>query len=61
MKLMDPTTRIALKNVLLATDFSPVSETALLFAQSIARRYGSKIFVTHAISPGETRLVPPES
>ena len=61
MKLSEPTTKIALKNVLFSTDFSPVSETALLFAESIARRYGSKLTVAHAISPLETRMVPPEA
>ena len=58
MKLSEPTTKIALKNVLFTTDFSPVSETALLFAESIARRYGSKLTVAHVISPLETRMVP---
>jgi nucleotide-binding universal stress UspA family protein len=60
MKLSEPTTKITLKNVLFTTDFSPVSETALHFAESIARRYGSMLTVAHAISPLETRMVPPE-
>ncbi len=58
MKLSEPTTKIALKNVLFTTDFSPISETALLFAENIARRYGSKLTVAHVISPLETRMVP---
>lgn len=61
MKLSDPITKIALNNILFATDFSPVSETALLFAKSIARRYGSTLTVAHVISPLETRMVPPEA
>ena len=60
MKPITATTRIALKNVLFATDFSPVSEAALLYAESVARRYGSKLVVAHVISPMETRMVPPE-
>jgi len=60
MKLTGPMTRIALKNILFSTDFSPVSETALLYAESVARRYGSKLIVAHVISPLETRMVPPE-
>ncbi len=60
MKLSEPTAKIALKNVLFTTDFSPISETALLFAESVARRYGSKLTVAHVISPLETRMVPPE-
>jgi nucleotide-binding universal stress UspA family protein len=60
MRLSEPTTKIALKNVLFTTDFSHISETALLYAESIARRYGSKLTVAHAISPVDTRMVPPE-
>jgi len=60
MKTITATTRIALKNVLFATDFSPVSEAAFLYAESVARRYGSKLIVGHVISPMETRMVPPE-
>ena len=60
MKVAGATTRIAIQNVLFATDFSPVSETALHFAESVARRYGAKLIVAHVISPMETRMVPPE-
>jgi nucleotide-binding universal stress UspA family protein len=60
MKVAEATTRIALKNVLFATDFSPVSEAALQYAESVALRYGSKLIVAHVISPMETRMVPPE-
>lgn len=60
MKAIEATTRIALDNVLFATDFSPVSEAALPYAESVARRYGSKLIVAHVISPLETRMVPPE-
>jgi len=52
--------RIAFKNVLVATDLSPLSEPALLWAKAIARRYRSELYVTHVISPAETALVPPE-
>jgi nucleotide-binding universal stress UspA family protein len=60
MKLVSTTPRITLENVLVATDFSPLSEPALLWAKAIARRYGSELYVTHVISPAETALVPPE-
>jgi nucleotide-binding universal stress UspA family protein len=33
--------RIALKTILFATDFSPCSNAALLYALSVARRYGA--------------------
>ena len=60
MKLASTPLRIALKNVLLASDLSPDSQAALAWAQRIAQRYGSKLIVTHVISPAETALVPPE-
>jgi len=60
VKVAYPTTRIAFKNVLLATDFSPVSESALRFAAAVARHYGSKLWVTNVITPAETALVPTE-
>jgi nucleotide-binding universal stress UspA family protein len=61
MRLTDAATRIALKNVLLATDFSSVSESALLYAEAITRRYGSKLLAVHVILPVETGMVPPEN
>ena len=61
MRLSEAPTKIGFKNVLFATDFSPVSQTALPFAESVARRYGSKLIAAHAISPEETRLVPAEA
>ena len=43
------TTRIAIRNILFATDFSEVSKAALPYATDLARWYGSKIFVTHVV------------
>jgi len=60
MKLASAPVRIAFKNVLVASDLSPDSQGALAWAQQIARRYGSKLTVTHVISPAETALIPPE-
>jgi len=45
--------RLALKKVLFATDFSPVSEGALPFAVAIARRFESSIQAVHVLAPGE--------
>jgi nucleotide-binding universal stress UspA family protein len=45
--------RLALKKVLFATDFSPVSQAALPFAVAIARRFESSIHAVHVLSPGE--------
>lgn len=47
MSLAYPATALSLKNILLATDLSPASESALKFAQAIARRHGAQL---HAIN-----------
>jgi nucleotide-binding universal stress UspA family protein len=47
MKAAEAKARIALKNILFATDFSPASLAALPFAKQIARRYGAKIYGVH--------------
>ena len=43
--------RVAINNILLATDFSPESQSALQCALALAKRYESKLFITHALSP----------
>lgn len=42
-------TPIPINNVLFATDFSPTAENAFSYALTIADRYGSKLYVAHAI------------
>jgi len=42
---------VSLKNIVVATDFSPASELALDHAMSIARHYDSKILLLHALAP----------
>lgn len=42
--------RIAINNILLATDFSPESQNALQCAVSLAKRYASTLFLTHILS-----------
>lgn len=54
-------TRISLRNILFATDFSSVSSVALNHALSIARRYDSRLYVAHVIRPDAYQLVPPEA
>ncbi|MGO9432797.1 MAG: universal stress protein [Terracidiphilus sp.] len=41
--------RIAINNILLATDFSPEAQNALRYAISLAKRYQSTLFLTHVI------------
>jgi nucleotide-binding universal stress UspA family protein len=61
MKPLDPESPVALKNIMLATDFSPASEAALPHALTIAGQYGSKLYVAHVICPEFKDLLPPES
>jgi nucleotide-binding universal stress UspA family protein len=42
---------VGFKHVLIATDFSAVSERALAYALPIVRRYGSEVSLVHAIPP----------
>jgi nucleotide-binding universal stress UspA family protein len=40
---------IAIKNVLVATDFSPGSETALAYGREMARTFGARLHVLHVV------------
>lgn len=42
---------IAIKHVLVATDFSAPSETALNYARAMARAFGAKLHVMHVFEP----------
>jgi|SRR5215470_7896093 len=42
--------QLRLNNVLVATDFSPASKQAVLYATAIARRHSAKLFVAHAVT-----------
>jgi nucleotide-binding universal stress UspA family protein len=43
--------RVTLTKILVATDFSEVSNRALDYAIALARRYDARIYLTHVISP----------
>ena len=60
MKLLDATTRLALKSLLFATDFSLASQAALPYAAAIARRYGSRLLLAHVVRPQVWAPAPPE-
>lgn len=47
-------------NILVATDFSPASDGALEYAASLARRYGSRIYLTHVITLDGFPMMSPE-
>ena len=53
-------TRIALKNILFATDFSIFAQAALPYAVAIARHYGSMLHAAHVI-PDFNILVQPQA
>ncbi len=52
--------RVTLNNILYLTDFSEPSEAALPFAAAIAREYGAKIYLYHALIPGAFVYTTPE-
>lgn len=52
--------KIRLAKVLVATDFSPVSNHALDYAISLAKRYDSHIYLAHVISGEAYPLAAPE-
>jgi nucleotide-binding universal stress UspA family protein len=60
MEAIKATTRLTVANILFATDFSVTSDRALHVALALADWYGSKIFVTHAITPEPHYNIPLE-
>lgn len=51
MTLAATTTRIAIKNLLWATDFSPCSDVALTYALLFTRRLNAKLYLGHVVAP----------
>jgi nucleotide-binding universal stress UspA family protein len=49
MAVLTAIPRVAVQNIVLITDFSPASELALSYAASIARHFGSRIQLVHAL------------
>lgn len=47
MQAVQARTRITLKNILFATDFSPAADLAAPIAVQIAQRYGAKVYGVH--------------
>src|SRR4051794_20959039 len=52
---------LSIKNILFATDFSDVSESAQEYALALCRHYGSKLITSCVQSPVPFQMVPPES
>src|SRR5215467_8017193 len=61
MNTLEPVVALSLKNILLATDFSLGSETAVKYAQALARRHGSRVHAIHVNSPDSYNLLDPDA
>ena len=61
MKTLEPAVSLSLKNILLATDFSPGSAMAVKYAQAIARRHASRVHTIHVTSPDSYHLLDPDA
>jgi nucleotide-binding universal stress UspA family protein len=46
-----PTSHLALKNIVFATDLSPTAKKALPYAVAFARQYKAAVYVVHALHP----------
>jgi len=55
------TNEVHIKSLLVATDFTPASEKALLYGLSIARYYGCKLYLMHVVSPAALSIAGPEA
>jgi nucleotide-binding universal stress UspA family protein len=52
----DEASMITIRNVLVATDFSPVAETALVYGRALARTFGGRLHVLHIVDNVAARL-----
>lgn len=60
MPTVQASLRVTFKNVLPPTDFTNASVAALAYARAFAKDHGSKLFVTHALTPTPPIFVPME-
>jgi len=61
MKAVQAKTRVELKNILFATDFSPAADAAVPFTMQIARSYKAKVYGVHVSRVDNYMVVTPES
>jgi nucleotide-binding universal stress UspA family protein len=54
-------TRISLKHILYATDFSPAAEAALPYVKGLSEQYGAKVHALHVRLPATYPIVGPEA
>lgn len=58
MAFAEAKTRLALNHILVATDFSEASRTAMAFAAALARRHHSELFVANVVEETPITSVP---
>jgi nucleotide-binding universal stress UspA family protein len=61
MKTLEAGRRIALSNILFATDFSFHSNVALPYALAIAHQYGARLYGAHVVPSADYLFTAPES
>ncbi len=61
MRTIEAGVRLTPKKILLLTDFSEPSELAVPFAMAIARKYESKVYAMHVLTPVPLAFESPES
>lgn len=61
MSATAPQAALAIRNVLIATDFSPCSERAVLHAVAVAHHFHSTLHVAHIIKPSLFSMSPPDA
>lgn len=59
MTTVDATTRVQVKSILFATDFSPASRAAATYAASLAKHYKATIYAFHVRPPVVNPMTPP--
>jgi nucleotide-binding universal stress UspA family protein len=59
MQLLSTPTELSLRNVLVATDFSPVSQSALAYVLPIAQKFRCTLHLAHVIQPKPLDLTSP--
>lgn len=52
--------RVSISKILVATDFSEVSDRALDYAIALARRYDARIYLAHVITPDPFQFAEPQ-
>ncbi len=55
-----PQAALAIKNILIATDFSTCSDRALLHALAAANRFGATLHLLHVVPPHTYYIAPPD-